>query len=143
MKRDHNLLFGVFAVQLNKVSARELMDVAGAWATDPKRDIPTRLVESKSLNKKDRKLLERLVNEAIAAHNGDSVAALESFGGEASLQKTFHGTVHLTDSGTVQLSAAPEVTIPLKEEVEPDEVPGLYQSKRARPGRHGAHSHGP
>jgi hypothetical protein len=46
MKRDHNLLFGVFAVQLNKVSPAQLMDAAGAWATDPSRDIPTRLVES-------------------------------------------------------------------------------------------------
>ncbi len=128
MKRDHNLLFGVFAVQLQKVSPTELMDVAGAWATDPSRDIPTRLVETKSLAKKDRKLLERLVKEAVAAHNGDSTAALQSFGGEESLQQTFRGTVHLTDSGTVQLSAAPEVTIPLKEET-PDEVPGVIENE--------------
>ncbi|MCF6286190.1 MAG: serine/threonine protein kinase [Candidatus Hydrogenedentes bacterium] len=141
MKRDHNLLFGVFAVQLRKVSPTALMDVAGAWATDPSRDIATRLVESKALGKKDRKLLERLVKEAVAAHNGDSVAALESFGGEESIQQTFHGTVRLTDSGTVQLSAAPEVTIPLKEEV-PADVPGVienegrytHQSEHARGG---------
>ncbi len=128
MKRDHNLLFGVFAVQLQKVSPTELMDVAGAWATDPSRDIPTRLVESSALTKKDRRLLERLVKEAVAAHNGDSTAALQSFGGEESIQKTFRGTVHLTDSGTVQLSAAPEVTIPLKEET-PDEVPGVIENE--------------
>lgn len=131
MKRDQNLLFGVFAVQLNKVSPSQLMDVAGAWATDPSRDIPARLVEAKALEKKDAKLLERLVREAIAAHNGDSTAALQSFGGEESLRQTFRGTVHLTDSGTVQLSAAPEVTIPLKEE-QPEEVPGVIEN----PGRY-------
>jgi WD40 repeat protein/serine/threonine protein kinase len=128
MERDHNLLFGVFAVQLHKVSPTELMDVAGSWATDPSRDIPTRLVESKALSKKDCKLLSRLVKEAVAAHGGDGTAALQSFGGEESLQQTFRGTVHLTDSGTVQLSAAPEVTIPLKEEV-PDEVPGVIENE--------------
>lgn len=131
MKRDLNLLFGVFAVQLNKVSPSQLMDVAGAWATDPSRDIPARLVESNSLDKKDAKLLERLVREAVAAHDGDSMAALASFGGEERLQQTFHGTVHLTDSGTVQLSAAPEVTIPLRDEA-PDEVPGVIED----PGRY-------
>ena len=141
MKRDQNLLFGVFAVQLNKVSPSQLMDVAGAWATDPSRDIPTRLVESKSLDPRDRKLLERLVNEAVAAHNGDSAAALESFGGEEGIQNTFRGTIRLTDSGTVQLSAAPEVTIPLKDE-KAEEVPGViensgrytHQSEHARGG---------
>lgn len=128
-------------MQLNKVSPAQLMDVAGAWATDPSRDIPTRLVESNALQRKDQELLERLVNEAVAAHNGDSFAALESFGGEEGIQNTFRGTVRLTDSGTVQLSAAPEVTIPLKDE-KPEEVPGViensgrytHQSEHARGG---------
>ncbi|MBL7646314.1 MAG: protein kinase [Candidatus Hydrogenedentes bacterium] len=141
MKRDHNLLFGVFAVQLNKVSPAQLMDAAGAWATDPSRDIPTRLVESNALESKDRELLERLVSEAVAAHNGDSAAALESFGGEDSIRDSFLGTIRLTDSGTVELSSAPEVTIPLKHE-KPDEVPGViensgrytHQSEHARGG---------
>jgi len=113
------------------------MDVAGAWATDPSRDIPTRLVEAKALEKKECALLERLVNEAVAAHNGDSHAALESFGGEEGIQQTFHGTIRLTDSGTVQLSAAPEVTIPLKDE-KPDEVPGVIENsgRYTRPQEH-------
>jgi WD40 repeat protein/serine/threonine protein kinase len=127
MKRDHNLLFGVFAVQLNKVSPAQLMDAAGAWATDPSRDIPTRLVESSSLDAKDRELLERLVSEAVAAHNGDSAAALESFGGEDSIRESFMGTIRLTESGTVELSAAPEVTIPLNLEA-PEEVPGVIEN---------------
>jgi len=141
MKRDQNLLFGVFAVQLNKVSPTQLMDVAGAWATDPSRDIPTRLVEAKAMGKKDCQLLERLVNEAIAAHDGDSAAALVSFGGEEGISQTFHGTIRLTDSGTVELSSAPEVTIPLHQQ-KPDEVPGVienpdrytHQSEHARGG---------
>jgi len=35
MDRDRNLLFGVLAVQLKKVTPSQIMDAAGAWATDP------------------------------------------------------------------------------------------------------------
>ena len=45
MDRDRNLLFGVFAVQLNKVSSDRLMEAAGAWAVDSGRGIGERLVE--------------------------------------------------------------------------------------------------
>jgi hypothetical protein len=44
MDRDWNLLFGVFAVQLRKITSSQMVDIAGAWATDPSRDLAERLV---------------------------------------------------------------------------------------------------
>lgn len=58
-ERDRNLLFGVFAVQLKKVSSSQIMAAAGAWATDPSKDLP-----------------DRLVDEAIDEHGGDTAATL-------------------------------------------------------------------
>ncbi|HIA48767.1 MAG TPA: hypothetical protein EYN96_12570 [Candidatus Hydrogenedentes bacterium] len=49
MERDQNLLFGVFAVQLNKVTATQLMNAAAAWAVDPSKAIPGRLQDSRAL----------------------------------------------------------------------------------------------
>ncbi len=39
MIRDHNLLFGVIAVQLGKVTPVQLMDLASSWASDTSRDL--------------------------------------------------------------------------------------------------------
>ena len=82
LTRDHNLLFGVFAVQLHKVTPVQLMDVAASWAADTTRDIPSRMVELKILTDADRLLLERLVHEAVSAHGGDVAQTLLSFGGD-------------------------------------------------------------
>ena len=49
MQRDRTFLFGIFAVQLGKVTRTQLREVAGAWAADPSRDIAERLVEALSL----------------------------------------------------------------------------------------------
>ena len=43
MDRDTNLLFGVFAVQLRKITPPKLVDVAAAWVTDPSRNLAARL----------------------------------------------------------------------------------------------------
>lgn len=103
MTRDQNLLFGVFAVQLNKVSAKQLMDVAAAWATDASRDIPSRLVELKILSEADRILLQRIVDEAVAAHGGDGQKTLASFGGEEQIHQVYRGSIVLTADGQVSI----------------------------------------
>ena len=72
MDRDRNLLFGVFAVQLNKVSAIQLMEAAGAWAVEPSKGIPERLVAARALSQGDRDLIQRFVDEAVAAHDGNA-----------------------------------------------------------------------
>ena len=70
METDRNLLFGVLAVQSRKITPAELVDVAGAWATDPSRDLSQRLVDAGVLSDEDRDLLSRIAQEAIRAKQG-------------------------------------------------------------------------
>lgn len=101
MNRDQNLLFGIFAVQLKKISPTQLVDEAGAWATDPAKDLPERLVASGALTEKDRNFIDRLVAEAIEAYHGDAHATLASVGGEEQVNQTFRGSILLTKEGGV------------------------------------------
>ena len=66
MERDRNLLFGVLAVQLGKVTPAQLMDVAAAWATAPSRDLAQRLVETGALSAKDCELITGFADHAVA-----------------------------------------------------------------------------
>ena len=107
MDNDRNLLFGVLAVQLRKVSPTQLMDVAAAWATDPSRDLPGRLLDAGLLTNEDRELLHGFVEQAIAAHGGDSAAAIESFGGDEQVHQSFRGAILRQDSGQVSVAPSP------------------------------------
>jgi len=106
MERDQNLLFGVLAVQLRKITPTQLVDVAGAWAMDPSRDLPERLVETGVLSERDCKLVTGLVDAAVKANDGDVAATLDSFGGEGQVYQSFRGSVVMTDSGGVQAASA-------------------------------------
>ena len=129
MDRDRNLLFGIFAVQLHKVDPIHLMEVAGAWAVDPSRDLGRRLVEEQALSEHDRAILSALVDEAVKAHSGDANAALETFGGEDQVQHSFRGTIILTESGGVsRLEEQPTKRYDPAEDAIPgvEEAPGRY-----------------
>jgi len=104
MDRDRNLLFGVLAVQLRRVSPDQLVDAAAAWAADFESDLGSRLVEAGVLSSSDQELIGRLVEGAIAGHQGDAAATLEAFGGEAEVTQSFGGSVTRTPSGEVRYS---------------------------------------
>ncbi len=107
MQRDRTFLFGIFAVQLGKVTRTQLREVAGAWAADPSRDIAERLVEAGALDAHQRVLIDRLVEEAIRAHEGNVAATLETFGGVAQVNQSFGGGLLPTESGEVTTPAPP------------------------------------
>ncbi|HOD51213.1 MAG TPA: WD40 repeat domain-containing serine/threonine-protein kinase [Candidatus Hydrogenedentes bacterium] len=107
MQRDRNFLFGIFAVQLGKVTQAQLMDVAGAWATDPSRSVADRLVQGGALSEQLRELIDRLVDEAIRAHEGDTAATLQTFGGTEQVNESFGGALLLTDTDGVTKPAPP------------------------------------
>lgn len=107
MQRDRTFLFGIFAVQLGKVTRTQLREVAGAWAADPSRDIAERLVEAGALDAHQRVLIDRLVEEAIRAHEGNVAATLETFGGVARVNQSFGSGLLLTESGEVTRPAPP------------------------------------
>ena len=87
--RDRNLLFGVLAVQLRGVTPAQLVEVSAAWATEPGVPVAQRLVEKGVITPDDRVLLEKLVDDAIRVHGGDSQAVVELFGGGKELEKAF------------------------------------------------------
>ena len=136
MTRDQNLLFGVFAVQLGKVTPEQLVDVAAAWAADTSRDIASRLVALNLITEEDRQFLQRIVDEAVAAHDGDTMETLTAFGGMAQIARTYRGSIVLTADG--QVSVPPTVKTPTGMEVDADEeegvgnVRGVYET----PGRY-------
>mgnify|MGYP001450394060 CR=1 FL=1 len=83
MNQDRNLLFGVFAVQLKRVSASEIMSAAAAWAAEPSQELSERLVANHALSTDDCAFLDRLVDEAIDALGGDASVALANLGDRA------------------------------------------------------------
>ncbi len=128
---DRNLLFGVLAVQLRKVTPTQLVDVAGAWATDPSRDLPQRMVEAGILSERDCELLARFVEDAVEAHGGDSSNTLASFGGEEEVYRSFRGSLVREASGKVS-PAKPVIAQDLASEdvVGVEEAPGRYSQIR-------------
>lgn len=127
---DRNLLFGVFAVQLRKVSPQEIMAAAGAWAADASKDLPTRLREQSILTQSDVDFIARLVDEAVRAHSGDIEAALNTLGGAQVLQATFGNSIDLTQH---RLGAAAGSPVFLDgRPLDPDSVPGVQET----PGRY-------
>ena len=80
MDKDRNLLLGVLAVQLKGLTSAKLVEVASAWAEDPHISVADRLVDNGLLTPMDRDLLERLVDDAIQAHGGDTAATLHTLG---------------------------------------------------------------
>ena len=131
MDKDRNLLFGVIAVQFRKVTPAQLVETAGAWAIDPSKELPQRLVDAGILSEPERKHLEVYVDEVVMAHGEDSRAALDSIQQAGTVQdsinticRTLEGTVppDLTKpSHTRWLEIGPMATVPAVEE-----TPGRY-----------------
>ena len=94
MDQDRNLLFGVFAAQLTKVTPSQIMEHAAAWAMDPSRDLSQRLLDDGVITSHDQRLIANIVDQAIRAHNGDASAALDTFGGDEAIRQRF--PVHST-----------------------------------------------
>ena len=99
LDRGRNLLFGIFAVPLKKVTPTQIMDVA--WAVDASRGLAERLVEAGIITAGDRDFLNGVVDQAVGAHEGDATAAMEAFGDEEQVHQTFRGAIGLTESGGV------------------------------------------
>lgn len=139
MDRDRNLLFGVFAVQLRKITPSQLVEAAGAWAVHPERSLASRLIEVGALREADAALLNGLVDQAIADHQGNATAALETFGGEAQVMQSFCGSIVLApNEGVVRADHHIERTVLSEIERVPgvQETPGRYTrvSEHARGG---------
>ena len=129
MNRDWNLLFGVCAVQRRKITPTQLVDVAASWATDPSRDLSSRLVEVGLLSDDDRKFVEDVCQRAVQDFDGDAGKTLATFGGEEVVHQTFRGSIVMEEDGGVSLV---EGLSTIAVELEPDSVPAVQET----PGRY-------
>jgi len=135
---DRNLLFGVLAMQLRGVSPVQLAKCASAWSADRTRSLPGHLVEAGLLDQADCEFLNRLVDEAIRAHEGDVAATLADFGGAECVDRTFQGRIPYKGLGDSMLGTVAGVRLgELDESLRAvDETPGRYTgaSEHARGG---------
>lgn len=97
--QDRELLLGIFAVQLKKITPSQLAMLATSWTLDRSKDLRTRLLESEAVSQRDLDMLAKLVDDAIGAHDGDPRETLASFGGDDVIRNSFMGSVSVAESG--------------------------------------------
>ncbi len=126
---DRDLLFGVLAMQLRGVSPAQLAQCASSWAFDRSRNLSNYLVASGFLQESDCDFLNRLVDEAIAAHSGDVQATLAGFGGAECIDRTFMGQAPYDGDEDVTIERRGIPLGQLDDSVPAvDETPGRYTS---------------
>jgi WD40 repeat protein/serine/threonine protein kinase len=93
MVPEQNLLTGIFAIQLKFVSPPELIAAGSKWAVDQDQDICTILLEQGTITTRQADLLRQLTEQQIQSHGGDASAALQTFGGDSAVQKSFAASI--------------------------------------------------
>jgi len=129
MERDFNLLFGILAVQLRKVTPAHLVEAAAAWADDPSRTLADHLAALGHLSERDRSFVEDVARRAVADHQENATEALVSFGGDQQVYSAFQGTILPTTGGGFDTRpASPEMLELLGDAAAPGvrEAPGRY-----------------
>jgi len=89
-----------------------------------------RLVAAGALSETDRELLDQFVAQAVDAHDGDGSAAMQTFGGEEQVHRTFRGSIVMTPGGGVSQAAERVQRLDLEEGDDiaaVHELPGRYK----------------
>src|SRR5262245_36161588 len=73
---DRNLLFGVLALQADRLDARQFAEACSAWSASKDRELADLLVERGWLTADDRRDVERLLQRKLKKHAGDAQASL-------------------------------------------------------------------
>lgn len=130
MDRDRNLLFGILAVQLCRITPQQSAEAGALWVADPSRSLGDYLVESNALDDADRQFVDSVLNEAIEAAGGDARSVLESFGGEGQIHESVLGSLVFTESGRL-CSTLPH--LPLGHVRAPSNIMGVHERKDGTP----------
>src|SRR5262249_31370470 len=80
---DHNLLFGILALQMDFISRDALIQAMHAWVAAKRRPLADLLVKQGALPPADRELLDAVVQRHLKLHQDNaeqSLAALSSLG---------------------------------------------------------------
>jgi WD40 repeat protein/serine/threonine protein kinase len=83
---DRHLLFGILALQMNFVGRDALLAAMHAWVLERSKPLGRILVEQQGLSLARHDLLERLVDEHLAAHGGDAEKSLAATDGLGALR---------------------------------------------------------
>jgi len=97
MDRNHNILFGMLAVQLKKVTPERITRALEAWAKDSSKDLPDLLVEDGTLTVQDRDFVLNKVIESVATNGGDSQATLINLGNDDVLDSLVAAGIGIDD----------------------------------------------
>jgi serine/threonine-protein kinase len=92
---DANLVFGVFALQMDFITRNELIEAMNAWIIDKSKPLGQILQEQGCLGVQRRELLDRLLKEHLNAHNQNAQRSLEAF---AALNFVHHDLLSLNDA---------------------------------------------
>jgi hypothetical protein len=71
MSPDHDLLFGILALQHNLITNDQLLGGLQQWAREPSHSLSAVLESSGALSFENRQLLEPLVNQHLAEQSKD------------------------------------------------------------------------
>jgi len=91
---DRNLLFGILAMQMHFVTRDALIAAMHAWVLERPKPLGRILVEQQALSPSRQSLLEQLVNEHLAAHDGNAEKSLAAVGGVGPIRDDLQ---HITD----------------------------------------------
>src|SRR4051794_40472275 len=80
---DHNLLFGVLAMQSDAITRAQFVDACALWANQKERPLADLLAERSWLSPSDRLDVERLIARKLKRHGGDARASLAELTGAA------------------------------------------------------------
>jgi eukaryotic-like serine/threonine-protein kinase len=99
---EHDLLFGVLAVQLGFASPRQVMAAGAAWAADRSKSLSERLENDGVVTAERCEMLKAMVAEAVKVHGGDPKKTLTNFGGQEAVFMSFGGSIFVSEDGEVK-----------------------------------------
>ncbi len=82
MDRDRNLLFGILAVQLRRVTPAQLVEASALWLADSSIPLGERLVQLGALSASDRRFLDTIVENTVGLHENNAQRAYASLRGD-------------------------------------------------------------
>jgi serine/threonine protein kinase len=120
MNTDHNLLFGVLALQADLIDAVRFAEACSAWAVRKDTSLADLLVERGWLTASDRADIEKILARKLAKHGGDALASLAEVSNEQ-IRQTLAGvsdsevhlsllaaTTHSQEQGSLTTAYVPE-----------------------------------
>jgi serine/threonine-protein kinase len=98
MSTDHNLLFGVLALQADLLDATRFADACSAWAARKETPLADLLVERGWLTPGDRADVEKLLQRKLEKHQGDARAGLA----EVTTDEVRHSLASVADADVLR-----------------------------------------